>query len=56
MKQIFINIFTVKHLIDYLRCLERLGMQANDLTGLGMMCGIICWHIRILMRTSISVL
>jgi len=56
MKQKFIKIFTIKHLIDYLRCLERLGLQVNALTGLGMMCGIICWHIGILLHTATSVL
>ena len=42
MKQKFIKFFTIKHLIDYLRCLERLEMQVNGLTGLEMMFGIIC--------------
>jgi len=31
-------------------------MQDNTLIGLGMMCGIIFWHIRIFLHIAISVL
>jgi len=38
MKLKFIKVFTLKHPIGFMRCLERLRIQDNDLLGLGMMC------------------
>ena len=42
------EIFTIKHLIDSLRCLEKLEMQGKGQNGLEKMCGAACKHIGIL--------
>jgi len=42
------EIFIVKHLIDSLRCLEKLEMQGKGQNGLDKMCGAVCRHIGIL--------
>jgi len=42
MKLKFTQILTLELHIGSQRCLERPGLQDNDLIGLGMMCGINC--------------
>jgi len=50
------EIFTIKHLIDSLRCLEKLEMQGKGHNGLEKMCGAACKHIGNLHCIVINVL
>ncbi|XP_022640582.1 uncharacterized protein LOC111242297 isoform X2 [Vigna radiata var. radiata] len=47
---------TLRHLIDFQKCLERQGLLENALVGWGMAFGTHCWHTGIRQHTVLNVL